>query len=316
VRRILVLIALTTAVVLATSGAALACGSLVAANGAVDLEKTTTLAAYHDGLEHYITTFEFAGEEGEPLESSFGSIIPLPGRPTKVERGGDWTLQRLQQEVAPPLRLEETAAPTTAASGDKVEVLEEVRIDSLDVTILRGGGRGVARWANENGFDLTLDTPEVLEFYSERSPYFMAAKFDATSAAEQGLGGGDGIPVHLTIPVDAPWVPLRILATAMDADEQIDADVFLLTDERPSLLSGDGFRVERSEQASSSLLTDLRSDKGMEWIPDEMWLTFGQVDTVAEDLSYDLAIGVDGDDPSYLDTGFEGSVFTWPLGTR
>jgi hypothetical protein len=33
------------------------CGFLVAPNGAVDLQRTTTLAAYHDGVEHYITSF-------------------------------------------------------------------------------------------------------------------------------------------------------------------------------------------------------------------------------------------------------------------
>ena len=44
-----------------------------------------------------MTTFEFSGE-GE----SVGSIVPLPDAPTEVTRAGDWTLQRLAQEVAPP----------------------------------------------------------------------------------------------------------------------------------------------------------------------------------------------------------------------
>ena len=57
-----------------------------------------TLAAYHDGVEHYVTSFEFTGEGKE-----VGSIIPLPGVPTAVERGGSWTLQRLEREVAPPV---------------------------------------------------------------------------------------------------------------------------------------------------------------------------------------------------------------------
>ena len=39
----------------------LACGGLVTPNGTVSLLKTTTLAAYHD-IEHYVTSFEFAGE--------------------------------------------------------------------------------------------------------------------------------------------------------------------------------------------------------------------------------------------------------------
>src|SRR5690606_17020997 len=86
------------AVLVATAGPALACGGLVGENGTIQLTRTTTLAAYHDGVERYVTSFEFAGE-GE----SVGSIVPLPGVPTDVERGGDWTLQRLALEVAPPV---------------------------------------------------------------------------------------------------------------------------------------------------------------------------------------------------------------------
>src|SRR4030095_6266206 len=75
---------------------ALACGGLIGPNGAVNLLRTTTLAGYHDGVEHYVTAFEFAGGGG-----AFGSLTPLPGVPTSVEKGGDWTLQRLIQETEP-----------------------------------------------------------------------------------------------------------------------------------------------------------------------------------------------------------------------
>ena len=92
--------ALAAATVVVTSALpAGACGGLVGENGSIQLTKTSTLAAYHDGVERYVTSFEFTGT-GE----SVGSIIPLPDVPTDVVRGGDWTLQRLAQEVAPPLR--------------------------------------------------------------------------------------------------------------------------------------------------------------------------------------------------------------------
>ena len=90
--------ALAAATVVVTSALpAGACGGLVGENGSIQLTKTSTLAAYHDGVERYVTSFEFTGT-GE----SVGSIIPLPDVPTDVVRGGDWTLQRLAQEVAPP----------------------------------------------------------------------------------------------------------------------------------------------------------------------------------------------------------------------
>ena len=77
---------------------ALACGGLIGPNGAVNLLRTTTFAGYHDGMEHYVTAFQFAGGGG-----AFGSITPLPGVPTSVEKGGDWTLQRLVRETNPIL---------------------------------------------------------------------------------------------------------------------------------------------------------------------------------------------------------------------
>ena len=77
---------------------ALACGGLIGPNGAVNLLRTTTFAGYHDGVEHYVTSFEFAGGGG-----AFGSLTPLPGIPTSVEKGGDWTLQRLIRETDPPV---------------------------------------------------------------------------------------------------------------------------------------------------------------------------------------------------------------------
>ena len=48
---------------------ALACGGLIGPNGAVNLLRTTTFAGYHDGVEHYVTAFEFAGG-GAPSAAS------------------------------------------------------------------------------------------------------------------------------------------------------------------------------------------------------------------------------------------------------
>ena len=138
---------------------------------------------YHDGVEHYVTAFKFQGGGGQ-----FGSLIPLPGVPTNVERGGDWTLQRLRQEDrdagAHARRAGKRRRRRTGAGG--VSVLQEVRIDALDLTVLSGGGPDVAVWAEEHGFRLSPDAPEVLDFYASRSPIFLAAVFDSAAAAERG----------------------------------------------------------------------------------------------------------------------------------
>ena len=279
----------------------LACGGLIGPNGAVNLLRTTTLAGYHDGEEHYITAFQFAGGGG-----AFGSLTPLPGVPSKVEKGGDWTLQRLVRETEPAvpaaLRLS-----LESAAGD-AEVLMEVRIDALDVTVLRGGADEVGRWAKDNGFRLPPDAPEVLEFYAERSPIFLAAVFDADAAAERGQAVGDGTPVHVTIPTDNPWVPLRILALGKTGEERVEADVYLLNDQKPALLPAptgeNGLTLLNNEPASDSLLTDLRSDRGMEWVPSSAWLSKVRIDASADQLGFDLAIDASGAGaPSYVDAG-------------
>jgi hypothetical protein len=298
---------LTTAVSLAVPAMLLApavadaCGGLIGENGTIQLVRTTTLAAYSDGVERYVTAFEFTGE-GE----SVGSIVPLPDVPTKVERGGDWTLQRLVQEVTPAERLlaDEVESAGTAAPA-AVEIILETKIDALDITVLKGGGDEVGKWALENGFLLTPDAPEVLDFYAERSPVFMAAKFDAKRAKRLGQGAGDSTPIMATIPTDDPWVPVHILQLGLDDEQQVEADVFLLTDERPELLAGGpGLTLERSERASDLLLDDLRSDKRMKWVPRDMWLSYLQLGADAEDLDYDLAVSVGADDePSITDAG-------------
>ena len=277
---------------LSMAAPAFACGGLVAPNGTVNLLRTTTFAGYHDGVEHYVTSFEYAGGGGK-----FGSIVPLPGIPSDVVRGGDWTLQRLVQEVQPPDRDLRAASLSLSAGADSAEVILETRIDALDITVLKGGAGEVGRWAIENGFSLPPDAPEVLEFYASRSPIFMAARFDAAEAERLGQGVGDGTPIHLSIPTQTPWVPLRILSLGRKASETVEADVFLLTDAKPALLPlpGPTMELAASEPASKLLLADLRSDKGMKWLPeDDMWLSYLKIETAAGALDHDLAIDPTG----------------------
>jgi hypothetical protein len=301
-RRVAVAASAAMVALFMVAGQTLACAGLIGPNGAVNLLRTTTFAGYHDGVEHYVTAFKFVGGGGK-----FGSIVPLPGIPTDVVRGGDWTLQRLVRETSKLREFAFDAAPRAAASGP--EVLLQTRIDALDITILRGGGGDVGKWATDHGFRLPPDAPEVLDFYAQRSPIFMAASFDADAAQARGQDIGDGTPVHLTIPTANPWVPLRILGLGKAPGATIQADVFLLTDRRPALLPRPGLvpglQLEHSAAATDGLLADLRSDKGMDWVPASAWLTQVAIDTDADRLTFDLAVDATGQNqPSAVAAGF------------
>jgi hypothetical protein len=293
--------ALVLGLVALSAAPAAACGGLVGENGTIRLTRTTTLAAYHDGIERYVTSFEFTGQGKE-----VGSIVPLPGIPTKVERGGSWTLQRLEREVAPPLR-EKVEFAAAGIAADSAQVLLQTQVDALDITILKGGGNAVGKWAVDHGFLLTPDAPAMLDFYARRSPIFMAARFDATKARALGQNTGDGTPIMLTIPTREPWVPLHILSLGLGKSTVVDADVFLLTDRQPKLLAGGaGLALGRSEQAPAQLLDDLRFDKHMGWVPQSMWFTYLRLSATAGQLDYDLAVSQDANPnvvPSLRDTG-------------
>jgi hypothetical protein len=299
VRR-LVVAAGVAVLVLVPVGNAFACGALLAPNGTISLTRTTTLAAYHNGIEHYVTSFEYAGK----TSGDVGSIIPLPGIPTRVIKGGGWTLQRLVLETQPQPLFATDASFPAAAGAERAVVILKTKIDSLDVTVLKGGAVAVGDWARNHGFFLPPDAPEILDFYAQRSPIFMAVRFNAKRAAAQGVLQGEGTPVDIVIPTPNPWVPLRILTLGLKPTQTVQADVYLLTDRAPAMLpqavrpdgeaDQQGIIRQVSESASRSLLDDLRSDKRMGWIPASAWLTYLKIETPASTLTNDLAIDASG----------------------
>src|SRR5215469_14980554 len=116
-KKLLIIPVLAFALFLFQTQSIFACGGLVAPDGDVRLERASTLIAWHDGVEHYLTSFAYQGTEAQ-----VGWIVPLPAVPEKIEAGGAWTFQRLQIETQPRrFTLEDAPA---AASG--AQVLQQV----------------------------------------------------------------------------------------------------------------------------------------------------------------------------------------------
>ena len=302
-----------SAALLITAAPALACGGLIGPNGAVNLLRTTTFAGYHDGVEHYVTSFEFAGGGG-----AFGSIMPLPGIPTDVERGGDWTLQRLIRETDPVAGVRTSAPPARRSARDEAEVLLETthrRARHHDPARRRRRGRPVgqeprlpaAARCTRGARLLRRPQPDLHGRGLRRRRGRRARPGDRRRHA--------GPPHHPDRqPVGSAADPgARQGRRRAGRGRRLPADRH-----RPALLpnagafgEGDGLILDHSAAATDSLLADLRSDVGMEWVPEDAWLTKVVVASDAGDLDFDLAIDASGaGKPSAIDAGYA------PFGSR
>ncbi len=240
---------------------AFACGALVAPNGSVRLSRATTLVAWHDGVERYVSSFSYQGDF-----SNLGWIVPLPAVPMNIEEGGAWTLQRLERESHP---------------------VQFFKIEALNITVIRGSGPQVLNWATGNGFVLNNETRAHLLVYAKGSPIFLAAKYDTSAAKARGLLQGDGTPILITMKTEHIWVPLEVLAIE---GQQVQADLFLLTDQPvytsdvaatvgqssvgSQVPGAPGFVVAFQERVTPTLYHDLSTDRNMGWVRPDSWLTY------------------------------------------
>ncbi|HEV2580320.1 MAG TPA: DUF2330 domain-containing protein [Ktedonobacteraceae bacterium] len=280
---------------------ALACGGLIAPDGDVRLQNATTLIAWHNGIEHYLTTFTYAGSS-----TDLGWIVPLPAVPLQIQDGGAWTLQRL--EIAShPVTLAFGAAQTDSAAAPSATVLQRVKIEALNITVIRGSGPEIINWATGNNFFLNDDTRNHLLTYAKGSPIFMAVKFDTSAAKARGQLQGDGTPILITMKIPHIWVPLEVLA--LDG-QQVQADLFLLTDNPvytsdfsafagqssvgSTIGNAQGFTMPFQEQIDASLYHDLSTDRNMGWVWPNSWLTYLTLNAPSEAVTYDMGVASSG----------------------
>jgi len=283
------------------AGQALACGGLVAPDGDVRLARATTFVAWSGGIEHYVTSFAYTG-----AVIDVGWIVPLPAVPMSVTEAGAWTLQRLEREFAPPVPSPGLELEASAALAPAI-VVEQVQVEALDVTVLKGSGQAVIDWCEHNGFLISPEIENHLLRYAAASPVFMAAKYDTSAALQRHQQAGDGVPILITMRTPHLWVPLEILASG---GAPVNADLFLLTDKPLRTGSGapvtsaasdgepvgdaPGFRVDGAEPMNATLHRDLSSDRNMAWVPANGYVTYLRLSSPGADVTYDLGVGGDG----------------------
>ncbi len=281
---------------------AFACGGLVAPNGSVRLARAATLVSWHNGIEQYMTSFTYQGDS-----SNFGWIVPLPAVPIKIQEGGAWTLQRLFRETHPIVHEFANNAAQASVAASSVQVLQQVKVEALNITVVRGSGQAVLNWATANGFAVDDETRDHLLAYAQGSPIFMAAKYDVATARARHQFQGDGAPVLITMKTEHLWVPLEILA--LDGQE-VQADVYLLTDSPVNtsdfgalvgqsavgtdIPGAPGFTLAFQEKMTPTLYHDLSTDRNMSWVRSDSWLTYLSLDAPDTTVTYDMGISSNG----------------------
>lgn len=288
------------AAVVLQAGQAFACGGLVAPDGDVRLAKATTFVAWSGGIEHYVTSFAFTG-----AVSDLGWIVPLPAIPTSITEAGAWTLQRLEREFAPPAVLQFAADAAVPEHGAAI-VIEQVQVEALDVTVLKGSGQAVIDWCTHNGFLVSQEIKDHLLRYASATPIFMAAKYNTSLALQRHQQAGDGVPLLITMHTPRLWVPLEILA---NTGVPVNADLFLLTDQPLRTANGlgitsnladgatldgaPGFVVSGAEPMNPGLHHDLSIDRNMSWVPAHGYVTYLTLNAPGARVTYDLGVGTD-----------------------
>jgi Uncharacterized protein conserved in bacteria (DUF2330) len=293
----LVPVLLALGVFVGQAATAAACGGLVAPNGSVRLERATTFVAWHDGIEHYLTSFTYQGDFND-----VGWIVPLPAIPISIQEGGAWTLQRLERETHPQPEFALDSA-VGAAAPKSAQVIQQVKVEALNITVLKGNGQEVIEWCATNGFELNGETKVHLLGYAHGSPIFMAAKYDTSAARARGQLQGDGAPVLITMKTPRLWVPLEVLAVE---DQQVNADLYLLTDKPvntsavgatigqspvgSAVPGATGFQLVYQARMNASLYHDLSTDRNMGWVPSDAWLTYLTLNAPEPQVTYDLSL--------------------------
>lgn len=279
---------------------ALACGGLIAPDGDVRLERASTLIAWHNGVEHYLTSFAYQGSA-----PGVGWIVPLPAVPENIQDGGAWALQRL--DIESHIQQRALFAPEVNTTAGSAQVIQQVQIEALNVTVIKGSGQEIVNWAVQNGFYLNGDTRDHLLAYAQGSPIFMAAKYDTRAAQARHQLQGDGVPLLITMRIAHPWVPLEVLA--LDG-QQVQADLYFLTDMPlntsdlnarigqsavgSEVPGATGFKLAFQEKMTGQLYQDISRDRNMGWVWPDSWFTYLSLDAPSEQVTYDMGVSTSG----------------------
>lgn len=177
--------------------------------------------------------------------SDFSWVVPVPGIP-EFSTGSDLIFAPLEFATRPQFVLETTgeacpqprndldfiglggSAPT-AADGEiadiGVEIVQELSVGPFDILVLSSDdAEALAKWLNDNEYDLSDRGEELIAPYVEEGMNFVALRL------QQDKGVGDLQPLIMHYQSERPMIPIRL--TAVAAKENMGVIAWLLGDSR------------------------------------------------------------------------------------
>lgn len=203
---------------------ALACGGFFCQQVPIDQAGEQIIFRRDGNTVTAVVLIQYAGDAED-----FSWVLPVPGIP-ELATGSDLIFAPLELATRPIFNLEFTGeacpqrssadgggsfAPAAGEADDDsgVNILQTLSVGPFDVQIVTSEDAGaMARWLQDNDFDLTDRGIELIEPYVEERMNFVALKL------RQDQGVGDIQPLILQYESDVPMIPIRLTAVAAQPD--------------------------------------------------------------------------------------------------
>lgn len=222
-RKMLVMVCLACAALIALPAVALACGGLFsAANTVYQAAERMIFAVHEDGTITAVVGIHYTGAAEE-----FSWLLPVPSAP-EVGVADQAELQALQFATEP--RFDPPAhycrevvqhRPIIGGGQDGVTVVDAGVAGPYEYLIIAPEDPAATSiWLRDNGYSISMGVETLINEYALAGMYFVAMRL------RTGADAGDIQPVVLRFQADQPMIPLRMAAGASAETLPIYAWIF------------------------------------------------------------------------------------------
>jgi len=194
------------------------------------------VVAFDNGRQTLILQTAYAGDRGD-----FAWVIPVPIRPQASEIGTVATdIFDDLYELTEPTAIHNYdghagCMPGCSSSGSQqyrsVKVWETLQVDEYEVSVLSTSeSSDLVGWLNSNGYGYPSGHQEELDYYVNKSWFFVAAKI---SPEVEATTGGAMRPLRLTFDASEPVYPLRI--SAVSSHDEVEVLLYVVARHRVTL---------------------------------------------------------------------------------